>query len=99
MLKRIIKIVGVLLILAVLVSRCSEFFGTINGRIAANKHAIEYISKKYNVPIEQLGADIPSYRYGQRLYVTGINDKQEQKKYTVYVRMWGEGEVMNIYEE
>ncbi|MGZ0049520.1 hypothetical protein [Brevibacillus gelatini] len=99
MLKRMLKIVGVLLILVVVVCGCSEFFGTINGRIAANKHAMEYISKKYNVPIEQLAAELPSYRYGQRLYVTGIHDKQEHKKYTVYVRMWGEGEVMDIYEE
>lgn len=99
MLKRITKYAIGLAGLIVLVGGCSEFFGTITARIAANKHAIDYVSKEYSIPLEHLEADIPSYRYGQRLYTTEIHNINDQKIYYVHVRMWGEGDVMDIYEQ
>ncbi|MED1803065.1 hypothetical protein ABEZ21_23950 [Brevibacillus porteri] len=100
MLKRVVKYIIILVLVIALVGGCSEFFGTVNGRVAANKHAIEFIHKEYNIPVDQLEAGIlPSYRYGVRQYLTKIYDTKEQKEYSVLVRMRSNFDVMDIYEE
>ncbi|MEJ8547219.1 hypothetical protein [Brevibacillus borstelensis] len=98
MIKRVMACILILFLAVIAVGGCSEFFGTIAGRLAANKHAIDYIHEKYNIPIERLDASIPSYRYGMRQYLTEIRDSKDGTVYSVLVRMWGEGDVMDIEE-
>lgn len=98
MLKRVVKYIIILVLVILLVSGCSEFFGTIQGRIAVQKIAIEYIHDKYKIPVEQLDTDIPSYRYGPNRYATKIYDTKKQVAYLVTVRLKPKNYVVDMEE-
>lgn len=96
MLKRVTICIVLMILLILLVAGCSEFFGTVSGRIAAQNHALEYIHNEYNIPLQHLKADFPSYRYGFRQYITTVHNSNGDEAYIVEVRLRDGGELYTI---
>ncbi|MBW5469517.1 hypothetical protein GPJ61_16790 [Brevibacillus formosus] len=86
MAKRVLSYALLIMSFPVVVGGCTEFFGTISGRIQTNQDAITYIHDKYKIPLEDLKADMPSFRYGMNRYFTRVHDIKNKKVYELTVR-------------
>ncbi|GEC89656.1 hypothetical protein [Brevibacillus brevis] len=98
MAKRALTYALLIMSIPVVVGGCTEFFGTISGRIQTNQDAIAYIHQKYNIPLEDLKADMPSFRYGMNRYFTRVHDVKNKKVYELTVRPMPDNHVPVVEE-
>ncbi|KKX52904.1 hypothetical protein [Brevibacillus borstelensis] len=98
MIKRILWFIVTIGFVILFVAGCSEFFGTIPDRVKVRQQAIAYIHNKYNVPIEQIKTDIPSYRYGTLRYVIHVFDTESEDVYFLSVRIRPKNHVEDLEE-
>lgn len=60
--------------------------------------AITYIHQKYNIPLEDLKADMPSFRYGMNRYFTRVHDIKNKKVYELTVKPMGDNHAPVVNE-
>lgn len=64
----------------------------------AINYATEYVSEKYNLPIESLRTDEPTYNFSHGTYMTKVRNTKARESYLINVKITSNGEMQRIEE-
>lgn len=96
--KKIIWSVVSVLSIIVVWNLYTIFYGTSGDRALAINYATEYVSEKYNLPIESLRTDEPTYKFSHGTYMTKVRNTKAQESYLINVKITSNGDMQRIEE-